>query len=118
MDQHYGKDIYVVNLEDFEVKVLEASHQRPILVDLWAEWCPPCLVIGPILEKVVREHAGGVALAKVEVDEGENMKIAGRYQARGFPSILLIQDGEERARFAGAKPQSFIEDFIAQNATK
>lgn len=116
MDQSKAKDVYVVDLEDFESRVIDASYQRPILVDLWAEWCPPCLVIGPILEKVVEEYAGTVALAKVEVDEGENMKIAGRYQARGFPTILLIQNGEEKGRFAGAKPQSFIEDFIQTNA--
>lgn len=107
--------IFDVNFEDFEQEVIEASHDTPVLVDLWAEWCPPCIVVGPILEKVVNESEGRIRLAKVEVDEGLNMKIAGRYQARGFPTILLIKDGEEKGRFTGAKQQSFIEAFIADS---
>ena len=58
---------------------------------------------------------GKIALAKVEVDEGENMKIAGQYQARGFPTILLIQNGMEKARFSGAKTKTAILAFIEQH---
>ena len=54
-------------------------------------------------------------LAKVEVDEGDNMKIAGRYQARGFPTVMLFVGGEEVDRFSGAKPLSFIRDFVESN---
>ncbi len=104
--------IFDVSLEDFEQRVIEASHQQPILVDLWADWCPPCVVVAPILAAVVTARAGEVALAKLEVDEGKNMKIAGRYQVRGFPTILLIYKGEEKGRFSGAKPRAFIEQFI------
>lgn len=104
--------IFDVSLEDFQHRVIEASQQRPVLVDLWADWCPPCIVIAPVLEAVVRDRAGGIALARLEVDEGENMKIAGRYQVRGFPTILLIDKGEEKARFSGARPRGFIEQFI------
>lgn len=86
-----------------------------MLVDLWADWCAPCLTIAPILENVIHAYAGAIALAKLEVDEGENMKIAGRYAARGFPTILLIQNGEEIGRFSGAKPAHFIKDFIANH---
>lgn len=108
--------IYNVSLDDFEQNVIEASRQRPILVDLWADWCPPCLVIAPILIQVIEELDGRVALAKVEVDEEENMKLAGRYKVRGFPTIILFQDGEEKARFSGAQPASFINNFIHENA--
>lgn len=104
-----------VSLEDFEQQVIEASADRPVLVDLWADWCPPCVVIGPILEKLAIDMQGEILLAKLEVDEGDNMKIAGRYQVKGFPTVLLIQHGEEKGRFSGAKPRSFIEEFIAQN---
>jgi len=107
--------IFEVSLEDFEQQVIEASRQRPILVDLWAEWCPPCVVIAPVLEQVIRDAHGEIALAKLEVDEGKNMKIAGRYQVRGFPTILLIYQGEEKGRFSGAKPRAFIEQFIDEN---
>ena len=104
--------IFDTSFETFNEDVIEASHQHPILVDLWAEWCPPCVVVAPILKKVIENHADEIALAKLEVDEGENMKIAGQYQVRGFPTIMLIQNGEEKARFSGVKPESYIEDFI------
>jgi len=101
-----------VNLEQFEEKVIVASHDKPVLVDLWAEWCSPCLVIAPIMAQLIEEYNGALSLAKVEVDEDENMKLAGRYQVRGFPTILLIIKGEEVARFSGAKPLSFIREFV------
>ncbi|MCW9023417.1 MAG: thioredoxin family protein [Gammaproteobacteria bacterium] len=109
-------DIFDVDLYDFEEKVITASHQRPVLLDLWADWCSPCIVIAPILKKVITEFEGQVALAKIEVDEDENMKIAGKYRVRGFPTIILFQNGEEKARFSGAHPASFIEKFIEENA--
>ncbi len=106
------KLIFDTSLETFDQDVLQSSHTQPILVDFWAEWCPPCVVVAPLLEQVVNERAGEMALAKLEVDEGENMKLAGRYQVRGFPTIILFQNGEEKGRFSGAKPASHIEQFI------
>lgn len=108
--------IYTASADSFEQYVIQASNDRPILVDLWAEWCPPCLVIGPILEKVVHDYAGAIALVKIEVDDGENMKIAGRFRVRGFPTVLLIEAGAERGRFSSARPAHFIRDFIAKHS--
>ena len=110
------KLIFDTSLDTFEHNVLAASHDRPVLVDFWAEWCPPCVVIAPLLEQVVNEHDGEIMLAKLEVDEGENMKLAGRYQVRGFPTIILFQNGEEKGRFSGAKPVYQIELFIDEHA--
>ncbi len=110
-----NKAIFDVDLEQYDEQVLKTSAETPVLVDLWAEWCSPCLVIAPLLKKLVEEYDGKIKLAKVEVDEGENMKLAGRYQVRGFPTILLIVDGEEVARFSGAKPLSFLREFVDDN---
>jgi len=107
--------IFDVNLEQFDELVIKASDEKPVLVDLWAAWCSPCLVIAPLLKELVDEYDGQLKLAKVEVDEGENMKLAGRYQVRGFPTILLIVDGEEVARFSGAKPLSYLREFVDDN---
>ena len=107
--------IFETSFETFEQDVIEASNERPVLVDVWADWCAPCHAIAPILEMVIHDYDGAVALAKLDVDEGENMKIAGRYAVRGFPTILLIQNGEELDRFSGAKPAHFVEDFIDTN---
>ena len=104
--------IFDVDLETFDKKVMAVSNDTPVLVDLWAEWCSPCLVIAPILKRLIDEYDGEIKLAKVEVDEGENMKLAGRYQVRGFPTVLLIIKGEEVARFSGAKPLSFLRNFV------
>lgn len=104
------------SLDSFEHDVLAASHERPVLVDFWAEWCPPCVVVAPLLEQVVNERDGDILLTKLEVDEGENMKLAGRYQVRGFPTIILFQNGEEKGRFSGAKPVSQIEQFIDEHS--
>jgi len=108
--------IFVADLHNFDELVIKASHTKPVLIDLWADWCSPCRVIAPILEKVIKEFEGQITIAKVEVDDGDNMKIAGHYQVRGFPTLILFQHGEEKARFSGAKPLTFIRHFIEQHA--
>ncbi|MDH5407660.1 MAG: thioredoxin domain-containing protein [Gammaproteobacteria bacterium] len=107
--------IFDIQYEEFQQRVIEDSAQSIILLDMWADWCPPCLVIGPILEQLVAQYDGEVRLAKLEVDEGENMKIAGQYQVRGFPTIILFKDGEEKARFSGAKTAGFVEQFVDEH---
>lgn len=102
-----------VNYQDFDARVIQASHEVPVLVDLWAEWCAPCRVIAPVLERVIHEYQGAIHLAKVEVDAGENMKLAGHYRVRGFPTLILFEAGEERARFHGARPLHYVREFIA-----
>lgn len=104
-----------VNREDFEQLVVDASAEFPVLVDFWADWCPPCIAVAPVLEKVVKEYEEPVRLAKLEVDAGKNMKIAGQFKVRGFPTIILFLKGEERARFSGAKSTSYVEQFITDN---
>jgi thioredoxin 1 len=106
------QSIFNVNFGDFEAQVLQASMQRAVLVDFWADWCSPCLVIAPVLEKVIADYEGQVLLAKLEVDEGENMKLAGHYRVRGFPTIILFYKGKELGRFSGAKNKNFIEKFV------
>lgn len=104
--------IFDVQEADFQAQVLDASHQSAILIDFWADWCPPCRVLTPVLERVVPTYAGRVRLAKIEVDEGENMRIAGRYGLRGFPTVLLIVAGEEKGRFSSAHPDGWVKQFL------
>ncbi len=108
------KHLHIINtdLHHFQTDVLDASHTTPILVDFWAEWCSPCLVIAPVLEKLMTDYDGAVKLVKLEVDEGENMKLAGRYKVRGFPTIMLVNNGEELGRFSSARPAHWIRKFI------
>lgn len=104
--------IFDVTEDNFDALVIAASQQQPIIVDFWADWCPPCRALTPVLEKIVARADCRVRLAKVEVDD--NMHLAGRYGLRGFPTVILFQDGEERGRFSGFKPQAEVEDFIAR----
>ena len=104
--------IFDCGLDDFEPRVLDASHKMPIMVDFWADWCAPCHAITPHLKRVMADLAGSVRLAKVEVDEGENMKLAGHYRLRGFPTVLLFIEGSEVDRFSGAKPMHVVREFI------
>ena len=67
------------------------------------------------LERVIAEYDGAVRLAKLEVDAGDNMKLAGRYRVRGFPTIILFSKGEEQGRFSGAHPAPYIRAFIQQH---
>jgi len=107
--------IFEANLEDFEQSVIAASHQTPLLVDFWADWCGPCHAVASALKSVIADREGEVRLAKIEVDEGENMKLAGRYAVRGFPTVMLLVNGEEVSRFAGAKPAHWIDQWIDEN---
>ena len=101
-----------VNVEDFDELVIKQSHSRIVVIDLWADWCPPCLGLDPVLKKIVSEYDGQVVLAKIEVDEGDNMKIAGRYNVRGFPTVILFRNGEEQDRFSSMQSPVFVRDFI------
>jgi len=110
-----SKSSYIFDIDgpDFEKKVLTASHQQPVLVDFWADWCSPCLMIAPVLAKVIPEYEGKVLLAKIDADE--NMKLAGQYKLRGFPTIIMFVDGEEVGRFGGAKSAPEVRAFIDEH---
>lgn len=107
--------IFDTSLETFHTDVIEASNAQPILVDFWADWCAPCITIAPILEKLIPTYNGQITLARLEVDEDDNMKLAGQYKVRGFPTIMLFRQGKELARFSGARPAQAIRHFILQH---
>lgn len=103
------------SLESFERDVLAASEVKAVIVDFWADWCPPCTVIAPILDAIASDYADKVIVAKLEVDDGENMKLAGRYKVRGFPTVILFRNSEEVDRFSGARSKQDIETFLETN---
>jgi putative thioredoxin len=113
--QHQHPCIFDVDYEGFDSRVIAASHERPIMVDFWADWCAPCHALSPHLERVIDEHAGTMLLAKVEVDEGDNMKLAGHFRLRGFPTVILFVNGEERGRFSGSRSSHQVRDWVQEH---
>jgi len=111
------ENVFTVSLETFDELVISASDTQPILVDFWADWCSPCIVLAPIIEKVVNDYHGKIKLAKLEVDKDENMKLAGQYKVRGFPTVVLFMQGKEVARFSSAQSYQFIDEFVQTHAS-
>lgn len=101
---------YNVEEADFDELVVARSHVVPVLLDIGAEWCSPCRVLEPMLEKLAKEYAGKFVLAKVDADE--NMRIAGRHKVRGFPTVIAYSRGQEIDRFHSAHPENFLRRFI------
>ena len=93
---------------DFKVKVLEAD--KPVLVDYWAEWCAPCRMIGPIVEKIADEYKDQLLVMKMDVDA--NPETPTNYGISGIPTLILFQKGNIVEKIVGAVPKSKIEAVI------
>jgi putative thioredoxin len=94
----------------FETDVLERSLSATVVVDLWASWCGPCRVLGPILEKVVGETSG-VELVKIDVDA--NPRSAATFQVQSIPAVYAIRDRKVVDSFVGALPEPALRQWIA-----
>ncbi len=96
--------------QNFVETVVEESKRRPVIVDLWAAWCGPCRVIGPILEKVAEERGGGFLLAKLDVDA--NPYTAGQFGVQSIPTVVAFRDGRPVDGFVGAIPEPMVNEFV------
>lgn len=83
------------------------------LVDFWADWCGPCKALAPTLDEIADEYAGDVAVIKVDIVANE--AIASRFNARSIPLLILMKDGEEKARMTGAVSKTRLAAFIDGN---
>jgi putative thioredoxin len=102
--------IITVNAQNFTTEVIEKSHQLPILVDFWADWCAPCKMILPVLTKLADEYQGKFILAKVNTDEEQ--PLAAQYGIRSIPTLKLFRHGQVVEDIMGAQPESVLRDLI------
>ena len=98
-------DAQVVTEETFDQEVL--SSETPVLVDFWAEWCQPCHMVAPVLDKIAEERQGELKLVKINIDE--QPAIAQRYGIASIPTMVLFKDGEPAAAALGAQPKGSLE---------
>src|SRR5687768_1540154 len=99
-----GRDIVDVGVADFENAVLKQSMERPVLVDFWAPWCGPCKQLGPALEAAVSAAEGKIVLAKVNVDE--NQELAQAFRVQSIPTVYAFFQGQPVTAFTGNRSQS------------
>ncbi len=109
---------YIVNIDETNASALliEESHKRPVVVDFWADWCEPCKVLMPMLEKIATEYQGAFLLAKVNADEQQG--IAQQLGVRNLPTVMVIKDGQPVDGFAGAQPETVVRELLAKYLPK
>jgi putative thioredoxin len=102
--------VFDVGEREFLERVIERSRELPVVVDFWADWCGPCKVLGPALEKAAQARAGKVELAKVDVER--NQMLAQSFDVRGIPAVKAFRDAKVVDEFTGALPPAEVERFF------
>jgi len=107
-----SQNILTVTQENFSTEVLSAG--TPVLVDFWAEWCGPCKMISPILDELAQEYDGRVKIAKVNIDEQQ--QLAAQYGIRAIPTLLMFHKGEVSEQIVGLKSKRDLKNSIERVA--
>ncbi len=103
---------WIINTTDdtFEADVFARSEVGLVVVDFWADWCGPCRILGPILEKLAREQAGRFTLVKADTDQ--NQSAAGQFGVSGIPAVFAVLDGQVVDSFQGALPEQAVKEWL------
>jgi thioredoxin 1 len=93
---------------DFEEKVLKSTV--PVLVDFWAEWCMPCRMLTPTIEKLAKDYAGKVKVGKLDTDA--NREVAIKFSINSIPTVILFKDGQVHKKFVGLRPEKDFKEAL------
>ena len=96
-----GQNVVEFTDQNFEAEVIKST--QPVLVDFWAEWCMPCKLLGPTIEKLANDYAGKVKVGKVDTDS--NREISVKYSINAIPTVILFKNGQVTQKFVGIKPE-------------
>lgn len=107
-----GTNTHIVTDKSFAADVLQSAET--VVVDFWAPWCGPCKMIAPALDEIAGEMAGKIKIAKVNVDE--NQEIAAQYGIRSIPTLMIFKDGKLAATKVGAGSKSDLSKWITASA--
>ena len=99
-----------IDQTQFGAAVLQRSSEVPVVVDFWAEWCGPCKVLGPILERLADSYGGRFELVKVDVDA--NRELQAQFRVQSIPTVIAFKDGRPVSSFIGAKPEAQVRAWI------
>lgn len=109
---------FIVTIDETNAAALliDESHRRPVVVDFWADWCEPCKVLMPLLEKIANEYQGAFLLAKVNADEQQ--MITQQFGVRSLPTVMVIKDGQPVDGFAGAQSEAQVREVLEKYLPK
>ena len=97
-----------INDSNFDQMVLQAA--KPVLLDFWATWCKPCLIVAPILDELAEEYDGRVTFVKLDVDQ--NPKTATKYGIMSIPTLLIFKNGEPVSHIVGVRPKGELKQNL------
>ena len=101
-----------ITVENFQQVIVEASQEKLVLIDFWADWCEPCKDLMPILEKLAGEYSQHVILAKVDCKAQQ--EVAAQFGIRSLPTVMVVQNGQPVDGFAGVQPEQQIREMLAK----
>ena len=99
--------------DNFNEEVIEKSKELPVVVDFWAEWCQPCKMLKPVLEKLESEYDGDFILVKINVEQAQ--ETSGKFNVTSIPAVKMFKNGEIIDEFTGSLPEASVKTWLDKN---